>query len=193
MLHPDFVALDSGVRSYWLSRAQFEADVIAGRALTPTDYAHRFVTNDRGRYRLPNRPVIQVIEVKARVRGGSNPITGIVPPGEWWEVAASDCHLQVDGTLGLPWPGIWEGEIVYRSGWDLENPALESGRMLRQAIDDLAYALWQGSVEGTLGAAPQTFRVEGEYSVSYGANTVTMRQAAYDVAKRAIERIVVNA
>ncbi len=193
MLHPDFAALDSDTRDYWLRRAQFEADVIAGRTLTPTEYAHRFVTNDRGRYRLPNRPVLALGQIKARVRGGSNPITGVVPPGEWWDVEMNDCHLLPDGTFSLPWPGIWEGEIVYRAGWVLDNPPLESGRMLRQAIDDLAYALWQGSVEGTLGAAPQTFRVEGEYSVSYGANTVTVRQAAYDVAKRAIERIVVNA
>ncbi len=193
MLHPDFASLDESTRSYWLQRAQFEADIIAGRALTPTEYSHRFVTNDRGRYRLPNRPVLSLGKIRTRTRGGSNPIAGVIPPGEWRDVETGDCRLLPDGTFSLPQMGIWEGEIVYQAGWVLDNPPSESGRMLRQAIDDLAYSLWQGSVEGTLGAAPQTFRVEGEYSVSYGANTVTMRQAAYDSAKRLIERIVVNA
>jgi hypothetical protein len=193
MIHPELAAIAPNLQDYWLGRARFEAVAIAGRSLMPTEYTSHFVTTDRGRYRLPMRPVIKVTAIKGRVRGGYSPMTGNVPPGEWWDLLVSDCHLSPEGFLSLPHPAIWEGEITYQAGWDLDQPATESGKMLAQAVEDLAYALWKSSEEGTMGAAPQAFRVEGEYSISYGAGTVTVQQASYDRAAETIRWIVKNA
>lgn len=192
IMHPEFETIAPNLQSYWIDRARTEADTIAGRSLGPTEYENHFVTTDRGRYRLPVRPVLELVAIKARMRGGYNPITGTIPPGEWWDLDVADCHVSAEGFVTLPHPGIWEGEVTYCAGWDLGDPKTESARRLAQAVNDLAYGLWKSSEEGTLGAAPQTFRVEGEYSISYGAGTVTVQQSMLDRAKEAIVWIVKN-